>query len=284
VEIYYNSTGLDAVNFCGVGELAKHFSVAEMLDRDNFAKRYEAGQRISLQEFLYPLMQGYDSVALKADVELGGNDQYFNLLAGRTLQAAFGQPKQDIMTFDLLLGTDGRKMSKTLPNAVPLSATPEEKFVKVMEVKDELIGQWYRLVTTRSLADIAVQEKRLASGEHPRDVKLDLASAVVEAFHGAEAAVKARKYFEEVVAGGARPDDAQIPTFEMAAGTYPLVTVLREAGLVGNSTEARNALLNGGTLVDGAEIRDVKHQVAITAGGKVMIQVGKKKFRNVVGK
>ena len=284
VEVYYNSTGLDKINFCGVGELAKHFSVAEMLDRDNFSKRYKAGQRISLQEFLYPLMQGYDSVALKADLELGGNDQYFNLLAGRTLQAAFGQPKQDVMTFDLLLGADGKKMSKTSTNHVPLASSAEEKFVKAMEVRDELIGQWYRLVTTKSLDEITAQEARLTAGEHPRAVKLDLATAVAEAFHGVEAAAKARQYFEDVVAGGGRPDDSQIPTFERAAGEVPLVTLLREAGLVGNSTEARNALLNGGTLVDGVEVRDVKFSVKLEAGKKVLVQVGKKKFRNVVGK
>jgi len=154
VEFRYNSEWLDKVNFNEVGQIAKHFSVAELLDRDNFSKRFKGGIRISLQEFLYPLMQGYDSVAIKADVELGGNDQYFNLLAGRTIQEAYGQPKQDIMTFNLIEGTDGRKMSKTYGNYIALAETSHQMFVKVMEIKDELIRTYFESCTTLSLAKI----------------------------------------------------------------------------------------------------------------------------------
>lgn len=167
-KLVYNSDWLDKVNFCAVGELAKHFSVAEMLDRDNFSKRYKAGMRISLQEFLYPIMQGYDSVAIakkygSCDVEIGGNDQYFNLLAGRTLLAAHGLPKQDIMTFELLIGPDGKKMSKTSPNCIAIDMEPNAMFVKIMEVKDELIPQYFTLATTKTLAEVAEYEKRLKS-------------------------------------------------------------------------------------------------------------------------
>ena len=281
VEIYYNSAALDRVNFCGVGELAKHFSVAEMLDRDNFSKRYKAGVRISLQEFLYPLMQGYDSVALKADVELGGNDQYFNLLAGRRLQEAFGQPKQDIMTFDLLEGLDGKKMSKTAGNHIALSDAPNDMFAKVMSIRDGLIVRYFTLCTRRTLAEIAPVEKMLAAGEHPRAVKLELAREITALYHGEDAAKRAQDYFESVISGGGRPADADIPTHVSAQAEVPLVTLLRESGLAGNSTEARNAIEGGGVLLDGAEVRDLKHVVKLEAGKKVLVQMGRKKFRNV---
>jgi tyrosyl-tRNA synthetase len=150
-ELRYNSEWMDTTNFNAVGELAANFSVAEMLDRDNFSKRYNGGVRISLQEFLYPIMQGWDSVAVQADVELGGNDQYFNLLAGRRLQEAHGQRKQDVMTFDLLVGPDGKKMSKTGGNTIAVDMPPNEMFVKAMEVADHLVWDFFELTTRRSL-------------------------------------------------------------------------------------------------------------------------------------
>ncbi len=175
VEVRYNSEWMDKTNFNQVGELAANFSVAEMLDRENFSKRIKGGIRISLQEFLYPVMQGWDSVQIKADVELGGNDQYFNLLAGRTLQEAHGQAKQDIMTFDLLLGPDGKKMSKTSPNCIAIDMEPNAMFVKIMEVRDELIIDYLRLATLLDSEEVSAYQKRLDSGEHPKNVKLDLA-------------------------------------------------------------------------------------------------------------
>lgn len=166
INVYYNSEGLDRVNFAGVGELAKNFSVAEMLDRDNFSKRYKAGVRISLQEFLYPIMQGYDSVAIAkkygaCDLELGGNDQYFNLLAGRTLMAAHGLPKQDIMTFELLIGTDGKKMSKSMPNCILIDDTPFDMYQKLINIKDDLILHYFELATDMTLAEVALVKARL---------------------------------------------------------------------------------------------------------------------------
>jgi len=172
-----------------VGELAKNFSVAEMLDRDNFSKRYKAGQRISLQEFLYPIMQGYDSVAIarkygSCDLELGGNDQYFNLLAGRTMMHAFGLPKQDIMTFDLLVGTDGKKMSKTSPNCILIDDTPFDMYQKLINVDDGLIVHYFTFATDKTIEEVKIIEERLLTGEHPNILKKELADYVVTMYHG----------------------------------------------------------------------------------------------------
>ncbi len=177
------------MNFAGVGELAANFSVAEMLDRDNFSKRYEEGKRISLQEFLYPIMQGYDSVAIArkygaCDVELGGNDQYFNLLAGRTLMHAFGLPKQDILTTDLLIGTDGNKMSKSLPNCILIDDTPFDMYQKLINVRDDLILHYFELATDMTLEEVAEVKNRLESGEHPNRIKEELAQRVITMYHG----------------------------------------------------------------------------------------------------
>lgn len=199
VEVRYNSEWMDDTNFNTVGELAKNFSVAEMLDRDNFSKRFTGGIRISLQEFLYPIMQGWDSVQIRADVELGGNDQYFNLLAGRTLQEAHGQPKQDIMTFDLLIGPDGKKMSKTGGNCIAVDMLANDMFVKLMEVKDELILDYFRLTTLMDNDEVAGIEHRLKSGEHPKNIKLELAKCVVTLYHGELLAQEAAHYFEKVL-------------------------------------------------------------------------------------
>jgi tyrosyl-tRNA synthetase len=177
------------VNFAGVGELAKNFSVAEMLDRDNFSKRYKSGVRISLQEFLYPIMQGYDSVAIarkygSCDLELGGTDQYFNLLAGRTLMGTHGLPKQDIMTFDLLVGSDGKKMSKTSPNTIAIDEAPQSMYQKLINTQDDLIVKYFELATDMTLEEVAVVKKRLESGEHPNILKIELAQRVITMYHG----------------------------------------------------------------------------------------------------
>ncbi len=183
-KIVYNSDWLDKVNFAWVGELAKNFSVAEMLDRDNFSKRYKEGVRISLQEFLYPLMQWYDSVALDCDVELGGTEQYFNLLAGRRLQEAYGQRKQDIMMFDLLVGSDGKKMSKTSPNTVAIDEAPQSMYQKLINISDDLIVKYFELATDMTMEEVATVEKRLEWGEHPNILKKELAQLIVKMYHG----------------------------------------------------------------------------------------------------
>ena len=288
VQVYYNSEGLDAVNFCGVGELAKHFSVAEMLDRDNFSKRYKAGIRISLQEFLYPIMQGYDSVAIakkygSCDIELGGNDQYFNLLAGRTLMEAHGMEKQDILITPLIMGTDGEKMSKTKGNFISLDMPANDMYVKIMEIPDKEIIPYFQSCTTVDIKDIALIEKELKGGEHPRTIKKRLAREIVGLYHSWDDVTHAEEYFEATIAGGARPRDEDIKIYEYPAGEYPIVTLIREIGMVGNSTEARNAVSSGGVKIDEEIVTDPKMMIQVNKEKK-LIQVGKKKFGYIVEK
>ncbi len=287
VQVYYNSEWLDAVNFCGVGELAKNFSVAEMLDRDNFSKRYKAGVRISLQEFLYPLMQGYDSVAIakkygSCDVELGWNDQYFNLLAGRTLMEAHGMEKQDILITPLIMGTDGEKMSKTKWNYISLDMSANDMFVKIMEIPDDQIIPYFQSCTAVDMDDIAEIEKELQTA-HPRDIKKKLAREIVWLYHDVDAVDSAEKYFEETIAGGVRPEDKDIKVYNLTEhyGNVPLTTLIREIGFVANSTEARNAISSGGVKVDEIVINDLKALINLWKE-KVLIQVGKKKFGYIV--
>ena len=280
-EVRYNSEWMDTTNFNTVGELAKNFSVAEMLDRDNFSKRYKAWMRISLQEFLYPIMQGWDSVQLRADVELGWNDQYFNLLAGRTLQETCGQPKQDIIMFNLIEGTDGRKMSKTYKNFIGLNESANDMFVKVMEIKDELIMVYFEHCTRLTLDEVAAYKVRLESDEHPREIKKELALHVVSIYHGQDGAKQAQAYFEKVLTAGETPDEKDIPIVTLWENNSSIVTVLREAGLVHNSTEARNALSSGGVKIDGEIVSDTKYNINLVDGEKKLIQVGKKKFRYI---
>lgn len=286
-QVYYNSEWLDAVNFCGVGELAKNFSVAEMLDRDNFSKRYKAGVRISLQEFLYPLMQGYDSVAIakkygSCDVELGWNDQYFNLLAGRTLMEAHGMEKQDILITPLIMGTDGEKMSKTKWNYISLGMSANDMFVKIMEIPDSQIIPYFESCTAVDMDDIAEIEKELQTA-HPRDIKKKLAREIVGLYHDIDAVDSAEKYFEATIAGGARPEDKDVRVYEYVTGEYPLVTLIREMGMVANSTEARNALGSGGVKLDEVVVTDPKIMIEVNSEKK-LVQVGKKKFGYIVEK
>jgi len=280
VEVRYNSEWMDQTTFNSVGELAKHFSVAEMLDRENFSKRFDGGIRISLQEFLYPVMQWYDSVMMQADVELGGNDQYFNLLAGRRLQEAFGQKKQDIMTFTLIEGTDGRKMSKTYKNFVGLDFSPTDMFVKIMEISDWLIIKYFESCTDIYLDEISTYEARLQSGENPKNIKLELASKIVTLYHGEKEAEEAQKYFQKVLQNGDIPDEKDIAKKDIACDTehIMLVTLLVASGLVKNSTEARNALAGKSVKVDNEIQSDPKFEVKLSGSQYILLQVGKKKF------
>ncbi len=287
VEVYYNSEWLDAVNFCGVGELAKHFSVAEMLDRDNFSNRYKSGIRISLQEFLYPIMQGYDSVAIakkygSCDIELGWNDQYFNLLAWRTLMEAHGMVKKDIMMFDLIMGTDGEKMSKTKGNFISLDMSANDMFVKIMEIPDKEIIPYFKSCTVIDGENIEEIEKELKTA-HPREIKKKLAHEIVSLYHTKEDTENAGKYFEAAISGWARPEDRDIKIYEYPVGEYPIVTLIREIGMVGNSTEARNALSSNGVKLDEVVVTDPKFMIQVN-GEKKLIQVGKKKFGYIVEK
>lgn len=280
VEVRFNSEWMDQTNFNYVWELAKNFSVAELLDRDNFSKRYKDWVRISLQEFLYPIMQGYDSVMIKADVELGGNDQYFNLLAGRRLQEAHGQEKQDIMMFNLIEGTDGRKMSKTFFNFIGLNYSANEMFVKLMEIHDNLIMVYFEHCTSLYLEDIKKFEQRLSAGENPREVKIDLALEIVKLYHGEQKALEAHIYFEKVLKEWMIPDEKDIEKIDIESEwtQLPLVTVLVKAKMVHNSTEARNALSGNSVKVNNEVICDPKFMISLDKKNYILLQVGKKKF------
>ncbi len=283
VEIRFNSEWMDTTNFNYVGELAKNFSVAEMLDRDNFKKRFEGWIRISLQEFLYPIMQWYDSVKINADVELGWNDQYFNLLAGRRLQEANGQEKQEIMTFNLIAGTDGRKMSKTFFNFIGLNFSHTDMFVKIMEVGDDLILSYFEHCTPLYLDEIQLFQKRLENGENPRNIKIDLALEIVKLYHGVEKAQEAHKYFEKVMKEWLVPDEKDIEKYdiEWEGNEILLVTLLVKSWLCKSSTEARNALSGNSVKVNNEIQTDTKHIISLDDKNYTLLQVGKKKFKMV---
>jgi len=281
VEVRYNSEWMDKTSFNTVWELAKNFSVAEMLDRDNFSKRYKKWVRISLQEFLYPIMQWYDSVMVNADVEIGWNDQYFNLLAWRTLQGAFSKEKQDIMTFNLIEWTDGRKMSKTYNNFIWLDFDANTMFVKIMEIKDELIIKYFEHCTTLYLDEVEEYKKRLESWVSPRDVKIELAKEIVKLYHWEKKATEAHNYFEKVLKDWLVPDEKDIEKIELEEDSLPLVTLIRVAWMVNNSTEARNALSSNWVKVNNKIENDPKTIIELSKDKYVLLQVWKKKFKMI---
>ena len=275
LEIYYNSEWLDKVNFAWVGELAKNFSVAEMLDRDNFSKRYEEWKRISLQEFLYPIMQWYDSVAIAkkygaCDVELGGNDQYFNLLAGRTLMHAFGMSKQDILTTDLLIGTDGNKMSKSLPNCILIDDTPFDMYQKLINVRDDLIVPYFELATDMMLEEVEVIKNRLESGEHPNKLKEELAQRIIVMYHGTRYDPSDKTNIEQITMNNEQLIDGKIE----------IGNLLKILWFCATSGDVRNALAGKSVRVDGVIIEDPKHLVNISSDG-TLVEMGKKKAKRV---
>jgi tyrosyl-tRNA synthetase len=232
---------------------------------------------VGLHEFIYPLLQGMDSVAIKADVELGGNDQYFNLLAGRTLQKRYGQEPQDVITFDLIEGTDGRKMSKVYDNAIYLLDSPDEMFGKIMSIKDELIVKYMTLVTDMELAEIAAVEKKLTSGMNPRDAKIILAKSIVTRYHGNKAADEAEKKFTQVFVKKEIPDE--IAEVFVLDKNWPLAELLEFTKLVDSKSEARRLIEQGGVRVDSAVIGDREAIIRPTRG--MIIQVGKRKFAKI---
>jgi tyrosyl-tRNA synthetase len=255
-------------------EEAMNFTVNQMAQRDNFAKRLENDKPIGLHEFLYPLLQGMDSVAVKADVELGGNDQYFNLLAGRTLQKKYGQVPQDIITFDLVEGTDGRKMSKTYNNAIYLLDSPEEKFGKIMSIKDELIIRYMTLLTDMKLSEINEVEKKLAKGMNPRDAKVMLAKVLVARYHGKKTAEEAAENFEKIFVKKEKPDE--MPEVSVLDKNWPLANLLVHNGLTVSKSESRRMIEQGGVKVNGAVIGD--REAILRPQNGMVIQVGKRKF------
>ncbi len=276
-EIRKNSEWLDPLGARGMVQLAARYTVARMLERDDFTKRYKSGTPISVHEFLYPLVQGYDSVALKADLELGGTDQKFNLLVGRELQREYGQEPQCILTMPLLVGLDGvEKMSKSKGNYVGISEKPSEIFGKLMSISDELMWQYFELLSFRPMSQITALKAEVQAGRNPRDVKVDLAMEIVARFHSAAAAEGALADFEARFKQGAIPDD--IAQVSLAGAPMGIVATLKAAGLAPSSTEAVRNIEQGGVKIDGEKVSD--RNLALAAGTYVL-QVGKRKFARV---
>lgn len=257
--------------------LASKFTVSQMIERDNFAKRLNAKKGVWLHELMYPILQAYDSVMVKADLELGGNDQLFNLLAGRELQRFYKQEPQDIMTVDLLEGTDGRKMSASYGNAIWLDDAPEEKYGKLMSIEDRLIVPYLWLCTTMPGTEIKAIEKELSNGANPRDVKARLAHAVTELYHGRAKADAAAEAFSKVFQHKEKPSD--IPTVSVGAGSHLLIDVLLKAKLVTSRGEGRRLIEQGAVSLDQRVTKDWQKKIVITKGA--IIKVGKRRFVKV---
>jgi tyrosyl-tRNA synthetase len=275
-EVCFNSTWFESMGAAGMIKLAALHTVARMLERDDFSKRYAGGQPIAIHEFLYPLCQGYDSVAMKADVELGGTDQKFNLLVGRELQKHYGQTPQCVLMMPLLEGLDGvNKMSKSLGNYVGIAEPPKEIFGKLMSVSDELMWRYYDLLSFRGNAEIARLKQEVAGGRNPRDVKVLLAQEIVARFHSQKDAEEALADFEARFQRGAMPDE--MPEVSVPAG--PVAQVLKAAGLVASTSEAQRMIEGGGVRADGEKVSD--KGLVLAAGGTIVLQVGKRKFARV---
>lgn len=275
-EICFNSTWFDSMGAAGMIRLAAQHTVARMLERDDFAKRYAGNQPIAIHEFLYPLCQGYDSVAMKADVELGGTDQKFNLLVGRELQKHYGQAPQCIVTMPLLEGLDGvNKMSKSLGNYVGITESPEEMFGKLMSVSDDLMWRYYELLSFRSISELAGMKREVQEGRNPRDVKVMLAQELVERFHSRRDAERALEDFQARFQRGALPET--MPEVSMPAAS--VAQILKQAGLVSSTSEALRMIDAGGVRLDGEKVSD--KTLVLKAGATVVLQVGKRKFARV---
>ncbi len=278
--IEFNSTWMGKMDAAGLIRLAARHTVARMLERDDFSKRYKGGQSISIHEFLYPLVQGYDSVALKADVELGGTDQKFNLLVGRQLQQDYGQDPQIVMTTPLLEGLDGvQKMSKSLGNYIGITEAPGEMFGKIMSISDDLMWRYFEVLSFRSLDDIAALRQSVADGMNPRDAKFELGMEIVARFHSDAAAKGARDEFIARFQQGAMPDEIPEKALDSQDGQLGLAHLLKGAGLVGSTSEAFRMIKQGAVRIDGERVED--RELQIEAGSTHIYQVGKRKFARV---
>ena len=275
-EIRYNSEWCDPLGARGIIQLASHYTVARMIERDDFTKRFQGGIPISVHEFLYPLMQGYDSVALKSDLELGGTDQKFNLLVGRELQKQYGQEQQCILTMPLLEGLDGvEKMSKSKNNYIGITEPGNTMFAKLMSISDVMMWRYYELLSWRSIAELAQLKREVEEGRNPRDAKVALAQEIVARFHSQQAAEDALADFVNRSKGGI-PDD--IPAVTLAGAPLGIPQLLKQAGLCPSTSEAMRKIDQGGVRIDGTVISDKGLQVA---AGQFVLQVGKRSFARV---
>lgn len=280
-EVVFNSTWMNRLGADGMIRLAARHTVARMLERDDFSKRYAGNQPIAIHEFLYPLCQGYDSVALKADVELGGTDQKFNLLMGRELQKQYGQVPQVVLMMPLLEGLDGvNKMSKSLGNYIGVSEPPSEIFGKVMSVSDTLMWRYYELLSFRSTTEIESLRFEIDSGRNPRDVKVLLAQELVARFHGPAAAQAALMDFENRFRQGGIPEDLAEVVLDAPVAGLPIAQALRAAGLTATTSEALRMIDQGGVRIDGEKVSD--RGLLLPGGANVVVQVGKRKYCRII--
>jgi len=281
--VAFNSAWMDKLGAAGMLNLASRQTVARMMERDDFKKRYASGQSIAIHEFMYPLVQGWDSVALEADVELGGTDQKFNLLMGRELQKSEGQRPQTVLMMPLLEGLDGvQKMSKSLNNYIGITDSPTEMFGKIMSISDVLMWRYYELLSFKPIAEIEGFKTAIAEGKNPRDVKIDLAKELIARFHDEDAAQAAHQEFINRFQKGAMPDEMPEPTITTESGEIAIANLLKEAGLVASTSEAMRMIKQGAAKIDGEKIADNK--VIITANTTAVYQVGKRKFARVTVK
>ncbi len=279
-EVCFNSTWFEPIGAAGMIKLAALHTVARMLERDDFAKRYANNQPIAIHEFLYPLCQGYDSVAMRTDVELGGTDQKFNLLVGRELQKHYGQPPQCILTMPLLEGLDGvNKMSKSYGNYVGINEPPKEIFGKLMSVSDDLMWRYFELLSFRSNDEIAGLKQEIDDGRNPRDVKVLLAQEIVQRFHSRQAAEDALADFEARFRQGAIPEDIEDVSIACDAEGMGIAQVLKQAGLTGSTSEAMRMIEQGGVRLDGERVSD--RALILKQGSQVVLQIGKRRFARI---
>lgn len=279
-QVKFNSSWMDKMKAGELVKLAAHHTVARMLERDDFNKRYKSGQAIAIHEFLYPLVQGYDSVALKADVELGGTDQKFNMLVGRQLQEAYGQKPQVVITVPILEGLDGvNKMSKSLANYVGISEAPAEQFGKIMSISDDLMWRYFELLSFRPLSELEGFKKQIADGANPRDIKFLLAEEIVTRFHSAADATRAHETFIARFQKGAMPEDMPDLELGLKSGQRTVPQILKAAGLTKSTSEAARLIKQGGVRIDGEKVAD--SSLEIETGTTHIFQVGKRKFARV---
>ncbi|MCB1785251.1 MAG: tyrosine--tRNA ligase [Gammaproteobacteria bacterium] len=279
--VLFNSSWMADLNAADLIQLAARHTVARMLERDDFSKRYRSGQPIAIHEFLYPLVQGYDSVAMKADVELGGTDQKFNLLVGRQLQESYGQEPQVVLTMPILEGLDGvQKMSKSLGNYIGITDPPEDMFGKIMSISDDLMWRYFELLSFRPLDEIERLRRQVADGGNPRDVKFELGVEIVGRFHSADAAHRARQAFVDRFQKGAIPEDIDECVLEGGGAGLPIANALKDAGLVASTSEGNRMIMQGAVRLDGNRIDD--KGLVLASGISVVCQVGKRRFARIV--
>ena len=279
-KVVFNSEWMGKMDAADMVQLASSQTVARMLERDDFSKRYKGGQAIAIHEFLYPLIQGYDSVALQSDVELGGTDQKFNLLMGRQLQEQHGQEPQIVITMPILEGLDGvQKMSKSLGNYIGITDAPDEMFGKIMSISDDLMWRYFELLSFRPMQEIEGFRQQVEEGENPRDIKFLLAEEIIERFHDMAAAKKARENFIARFQKGAMPDEMPEKMIASSSEGLPIANVLRDGGLVGSTSEAMRMIKQGAVRIDGNKVTD--KSLVCLPGTTHVYQVGKRRFARI---